>query len=284
MDAHVHLHARFDPAAALDAAATSFANEAARWKSSPPALGVLLLAEIEGSSDLARLQRRLRGREGWRWSPTGEQHSVLAQRDGRVPIVLIRGFQVVTAERLEVLALMCSTSIASARPLDETLDGISRAGGIPTLPWGFGKWSLARRRVVETMLESVAPAEIFLGDNGGRPRIAPMPALLERGDRRGVRVLPGSDPLDLPWEMHRIGSFGFSIRAALDPARPAQSLCAMLRCGDPPLQPYGRAMGTMAFLSNQIALRVSSLARLDRRRPPEEETLADLAVGIDDPP
>jgi hypothetical protein len=254
VDTHVHLHRRFDLTELLDAAVRNFA--AARG---PCEAGTscLMFAEITGRPEIARLREAAEDDGAWRVERTDEAVSFVARR-GDAELMLIAGRQIVTAERLEVLSLAAEEPIAGGMPVRETLDAVGRAGGIPVLPWGVGKWSFARGRIVDELIEERGADDLFVGDNGGRLGWLPRPARLARAERHGVRVLSGTDPLPLAAECGRVGSFGLRLAAELDPRRPAASLASLLRDRSVPSETYGRAKPPIAFLRDQIALRLLS--------------------------
>jgi hypothetical protein len=252
VDAHVHLHRRFDLAELLDAAARNFA--AARG---PGEVGTALLmfAEITGRPEISRLRRATGGAGAWRIEQTDEAVAFVARRDD-VELGLIVGRQLVTAERLEVLSLAAEEPIPDGLPVRETLDAVGQAGGIPVLPWGVGKWSFARGRIVDALIAERGARDLFVGDNGGRLELLPRPARLARAEQLGMRVLSGTDPLPLAAECRRIGSFGLRLAAQPDLRRPAASLAAILRDRSIASATYGRAKAPLAFLRDQIALRL----------------------------
>ena len=209
VDAHVHLHAIFDTSAFLTGAVVNVR------RAGPDAMGVLLLAESRGEGATARLGD-LQGREGeWDAEPTHEPGSLVIRRAGNPVLVAVAGRQVVTAEGVEVLALMHPGEVREGDSLAGTLANIRRAGALPVLPWGFGKWTGQRGALVRDALHA-QEGVIFLGDNGGRPEALPEPSLLAEARRLGVPVLPGSDPLPLRDHERRAASFGFQADVALD--------------------------------------------------------------------
>jgi hypothetical protein len=247
VDAHVHLHACFDPEAGLEAAAAHFRSQARGH----PFTGVLMLAEPEGSDPFAQL--RAAGWRRWSLEPTGEAVSRRARREGDT-LVLVGGFQVPTAEGLEVLALASSVRPTDRAPLAEVLAHTRDAGGVPVIPWGAGKWLGRRGRVLRACLDTAGPGSLFLGDNGGRPAWWRDRAWFARAERRGIHVLGGSDPLPFPGESHRIGGHGFRIPGSLSATAPAADLLQYLDA--PELRPagFGRPEPTTRFLRNQIAM------------------------------
>jgi hypothetical protein len=104
--------------------------------------------------------------------------------------------------------------------------------------------------------ESDAAARLFLGDNSGRPILWPRPELFRFAESRGLKVLPGSDPLPIPSEAARVGSFGFGLPAAPSRDRPAADLIRRLDAPDQPIFAYGEAERPLRFLRNQLRIRL----------------------------
>ena len=262
LDAHVHLYAGFDREAWLDAAARNLAV------AENAVVGVLALTET--ARDDAFTELLAAGTAGaWQIAPGAEPGLAIArrERDG-CRLWLVQGFQAVTAEGLEVLAIGTTRRPADGEPLATTLAAVRAAGGIPAMPWGFGKWWGARGRVLEQCLASAAPDAPLLGDNGGRPRGWPTPGPLRRWRAAG-RLLNGSDPLPLAAGVERVGSYGVTWRQRLDPDRPLASLKAAL--GDPTTRfapwnaPGGGRVGPFRFVRDQIALRLAKLRGAGKR-------------------
>jgi len=70
-------------------------------------------------------------------------------------------------------------------------------------------------------------------------------------------VLPGSDPLPLPAEIARPGSFGFVAGTGLDPERPFAALKAWLEARTTSPAPYGRPLAPWTVVRRQLALRLA---------------------------
>jgi len=269
VDGHVHLHTCFGVEAFLEAALSNF--EAARRElGEPDAIACLLFSESSWSHYFVAFTRGLLERTvpGWRVDSTSEDCSIVACKNGAAPLVFISGRQIVTAERLEVLALGTVREYPDGLPFREALDLAVASGAIPVVPWGFGKWTGARGRAVEEALRSSRAGEIFLGDNGGRPAVAPTPRLFEVARATGVPILPGSDPLPLPGEVGKPGRVGFVLEGPVDTQRPSASIRALLSARSQPRR-FGRNERLTTFVVRQAAL------RLRRRR---AERSADAPV------
>jgi hypothetical protein len=171
------------------------------------------------------------------------------------------GRQVVTVEDLELLALNCRMEVADrGYRLGELIDRVREAGGTPVVPWGFGKWSGGRGRVVRELLET--RQDFLLADNGNRLRGTAEPLLLGEGRRRGMSILAGSDPLPFKAQAGRVGSYG--VQATVDLGRDGAA-AAFRRMTNPPGQwtTYGELASLGEFLSSQIKMQLKKRLRID---------------------
>jgi ubiquinone/menaquinone biosynthesis C-methylase UbiE len=281
VDGHVHIHECFPLERFFEAAAANLSGARDGLAAKGEVLGCLMLAEIAGVDRFSALADGRLSAGAWQIRPTGEPISLLARRAGTLPVLVIAGRQIVSAERIEILALGTRARIADGKPLAPTIDAIRADGALAVLPWGFGKWWGERGRVVDAYLASAPPGHIFLGDNGGRPIGLPAPPQFARASRRGILVLPGSDPLPRPGEVERIGRHGFVLPLQLDPDRPARTLKAHLNGLERQPATFGRLQSPARFLSNQVSLRLG-------KRPagqaglPHNTTTPDVDTASDD--
>ncbi|HEU4700621.1 MAG TPA: hypothetical protein VFS40_15660 [Gemmatimonadales bacterium] len=281
VDAHVHYHACFDPLAFLEGARGHFARVGCvQRRGEATLLGILCFTESAGARGFASFAACAAAGagtgpagptpHGWRLTSTAEARALLAWR-GPEAILLLAGRQIVTAEGLEVLALGCARELPDGRPLGKTVEAVRAADALAVLPWGFGKWTGRRGRVVEAYLRDAA-REVALGDNGGRPRRAPRPRLLTRAAALGRVVLPGSDPLPFPSQTAAAGRYGFLLEGELDAERPGRDLIDLLRGLERQPCTYGRLESWTGFLVSQLRMQWRRRRpRLARRssRPPE---------------
>ena len=179
----------------------------------------------------------------------------MARHESGYTLLLLAGRQISTRERLEVLALGTQVDVASGQSLGDTIAAVRDTGALAVIPWGFGKWWFSRRQMLATTLASQPRGGIFVGDNGGRPRVIPRAPLFELAASRGIYNLPGSDPLPLYWEIEKPGSFGAILEGPLDFSLPVKSLIANLRNlqAQPPL--FGRSGSIQQFARSQVGLR-----------------------------
>lgn len=258
-DAHVHIYDCFNLDGLFTAAFAHFTRVIRQQKNDNAPLCVLMLAESAGWCFFDRLAN-MTGNEshGRRWEVqrTGENHG-LAVTHVDYPETIMRiaaGRQIVTAERLEVLALLTGETLPDGVPLAEAVDRILLQGGIAVCPWGAGKWVGKRGKILADYLENDKAGRLFLGDSGGRPRLWAHDKLLSRA-AAGQRLLSGSDPLPLAGEEARVGSFGGYLDGDWSLAAPLASLSAQLGQKETRIHAFGSSMPAVDFIRNQISLR-----------------------------
>ncbi|MGH7718278.1 MAG: hypothetical protein ACREON_05470 [Gemmatimonadaceae bacterium] len=267
VDGHVHFHQGFDRLRFFDSAWHNFVAGAVRRALTAPLAGMLCFTESSGAHAFDAL-RRLGGQTvagAWTASPTGEEESVLVMHADGQTVPVLAGRQIVTREGLEVLALAWRGEYADRAPIDVTLVDLARAGAVPVIPWGFGKWWFRRGALVGSLLHRQDLPRFFLGDNGGRMAGGPRPRLFAEGEAAGRYVLPGSDPLPFPSQQEKAGRYGFVLTGELDRRRPAAWLrehLASLRA-----QPtvFGQLERPAEFARAQIRMQLRN--RVERSRP-----------------
>jgi len=255
VDAHVHLHDTFDVAELLDRAAEQRDGAARQLGLSAEVPGTLMLTESEGVAAFTRLTSQVGGRVG-RWSVerTEDAEALRLRTESAAPLGVVAGRQVVTAERLEVLALGTLATFADGEPIRSVIEQVRAASALAVIPWGFGKWTGRRRKVVESLLDAPDASRLFFGDNGGRLGIGPEPALFGVARRQGIPILPGSDPLPFADQVGRVLGYGFVLDADVTGDRPATAIKRRLQAdrSQPPV--FGRRTALPDFVRCQLAM------------------------------
>ena len=255
VDAHVHVHRNMDVSVLLDAALRNL-GMAATTAGARTWDGVLMLAEMREADWFEEVARTL-PRFG-RWSiasvasdPVSVQAIAPAGR-----LTIIAGRQIVTAEGIEVLVLATRARIDDGLSLAEAVAAAVSHEAIVVLPWGAGKWLGRRGAMVSEFIKTGLPG-VFAGDNGGRPAFWPEDGVFTVARSKGQPVLPGTDPLPLPGEEQRVGSFGFLLEGDLPADSPGLALRERLRRATPgEIRNFGRLQGALPFFRNQAALRL----------------------------
>ncbi len=259
LDCHVHIYPNFDLTALLDAAVTNFQG----WKGNPsPSAGVhgalLLTLTAKDRSYEQIVESALRGQVGhWQTSSTSPEIGLELHKNGH-HLILIPGWQVATADGLEVHALGCQRQFKDGLATAKTVEEINASGALAAIPWGAGKWLGARAKLL-TQLIQTPELDFLLSDSGLRPRLWPRPRLFDLAQQHGRGVIAGTDPLPLACEATRVGSFGITLDTdgvSLD--RP-ESLLAHLHNtqGSRSLVGHGRAL--LPFLRDQIRIRTQKM-------------------------
>jgi len=237
VDAHVHIHDCFDLHQFFDAAARNFALHTSKSSSTTLNKYVLCLTESYGAEKFEELARRA---------------------------AIVAGRQIVTAERLEILALGSVGKWEDGLAVSDVVQSVIDSGAIPVLPWGFGKWLGRRSSIVASLIENFSDGSLYLGDNSGRPGMMPVPAEFTAASGSAMRILPGSDPLPFKSEYDRAGSFGFYVDDVSDREGVWSGLRTMLRQGDGSLHCYGSLESPFRFVRNQVAMQY--VMRVSNRR------------------
>jgi hypothetical protein len=257
-DAHVHIQERFDLGRFLAFALENLERRRAEMTKSASGTYFLLLTEAKNLDVYSQLKRQS-GLPSWQVVATREEESLLLRHSLRpgVRLFLVAGRQIVTTERLEVLCLGSAAKIADGDSLAATVTTVRQHGGLAVLPWGAGKWLGQRGATVSAFLQQAEPQALFVGDNGGRPGFWPAPPQFSLAAARGIRLLPGSDPLPLPGEERRVGTYGALIEGDCSDETPAADLKRLLTDASRPITPFGHRPGAWQFFRTQLALRLN---------------------------
>lgn len=253
VDAHVHWPANDDWGAVLAQAWRGlFGRNPSNTKSNADrSVGYLLLAQTDGGQAFDTLASRNALDRGWSLSRTDESSSLVAQDDAGRTIILVEGYQLVTSEGLELLAFGPVEPQPDDLPLEPLVDRLQGPAVTLVIPWGVGKWSGQRGRILHQLLTEARAGNLFLGDNGGRPAAWPEPSHFRLGRGRGIFNLPGSDPLPLPGQAARIGHYGFRLAGQISASRPWHDLQTILRGLQEQPQTFGTRPGLLTSLAAQ---------------------------------
>jgi hypothetical protein len=265
VDAHVHLHACYDPDELLQ---NAYDNLAAASNGVAPFARkayFLLLAECQPDDCFGALRSLADGAASnggsdlhlsrWTVAATEEAISVVARR-GQQELFIVAGRQVACREGLEVLVLGTTHRFEDGRPIREILRE-SDALGVPrVIPWGPGKWFFRRGRLLNELVAEFRKPTLFLGDEGGRPAFWGYPEHFAHAARLGVRDLPGTDPLPFAHDVGKVGRMGLKVAVDLDLSRPGASLLRALTDVGTPLERFATLEPPLRFVRNQIGMQL----------------------------
>lgn len=259
-DTHVHVHPGYDVALFLECACRNL-DQAAR-QGDPASSGdmqrVLFLTESAGCDWFAGAsQGRLPA--GWTISSPSLPLCLTMRHERHGPLHCVPGRQMATLERLEVLGLAMRETIPDGLTVQETLNWVEQAGGVPVLPWALGKWMFARGRVVRNLVQSSTPDRFLLGDSAMRPRFSPCPTLMRLARARGFGLVPGSDPLPLPGEERRAGGYAMFCDVEFDSERPGAFLRESAQ--DATSRILGARLSLITVIRKNLALRADAKYR-----------------------
>lgn len=248
LDPHAHLYDCYSLSAWVEAALQNL-------RPAPDICAAVVVVDRAGQDSFARLRKEVPSLGEWEESHTTSKQS-LNPVVGTITyhgeqLLVVRGVQYVTAERLEVLGLGVARSLNDGVPCEQVIDEIRLVGGVACIPWSPGKWLGNRGRVVARVLERYEVGDIVFGDISMRSIVGPPSRLLARARRKNFSVLAGSDPLPRQQDLHLVGSYGmeFVLPGGLLPAESLLTAFGLLRGGGAVGRVWGRPNGPIrAFL------------------------------------
>ncbi len=265
-DAHVHIYDCYNLELFMDSALKNF-DTAAPSVDSGNSIYVLMLTESAGFDYFSGLPEIFRQNPGsWRIELTDEKEMLRAVNLNGGSFFIAAGRQIVTLEKLEVLALLTGEAFEDGLDIETTISRVLEKGGIPVVPWGFGKWTGRRGKILARLIESYGKTGFFLGDNGGRPGFLPMASQFIKAREKKIPVLPGSDPLPFPHESNRPGSFGFFCRENISDKYPLRNLKKIISDPAIKLLPYGNPEKFLRFLKNQVGMQIKKHFKKKRKK------------------
>jgi len=194
-------------------------------------------------------------------SATKESSTVCITTGGGQHLYVVAGKQIVTSEKLEVLALGYHDNYPDGRSLSYVLEDLNTSRCLRVLPWGAGKWLGRRGQIIESLISSWNNDQLFLGDNGNRPSFWPLPGLFGQAYKKNIHNLPGSDPLPFTGQEKKVGSFGFFLRGHVEHEKPFGSLINQVTSAADPVITFGAPESFTPFVKNQISMQIVKRCR-----------------------
>jgi len=268
IDSHVHIYSCFNLELLLDSALSNF-QEVEKTLHSQAGTNsyMLFLAEGENQNWYDSMASELDTHELYRkkithcWeisSADREKTSLTCSHvENGAEIHILPGKQIVTQEGIELLVFFSGKEISGGRSLAATAENAWKKGAMVILPWGAGKWLGNRGKRVGELITRSPGGGLFLGDNGGRPSLIPDPKLFCIARKRGLGILRGSDPLPLPYEEKRVGSFGFAIQNfTFIPDHGIATIKTAIASPEYSLVDFGKLHNSWKFIVKQTRLRI----------------------------
>ena len=175
--------------------------------------------------------------------------------------MIISGKQILTLEKLEILALGTTENLNYGESLTESIVRIKSVGAIPVLPWGVGKSIGKRGKIIKDFIENNNDTKYFLGDNSGRPSFWLTPKLFKIADNKEIIILRGSDPLPISSQEKKIGKFGFYVKSNFDLDSPAKNINELLLNLKKTPDSFGNLETPIRFFKDQIYLQLKKYSK-----------------------
>ncbi len=256
-DGHVHLHRLHSMEKIIHAAAINFRAAESALALDGPTARFLFLTESSGATGFEQLTKMMIRHEplaNFSLEQTEESHTIRISLNDNRPLYIIAGRQIVTSERLEVLALGYSQDYPDGESVNQVLEKLKEAQSLSVLPWGAGKWLGRRGRIIDEIVRRPQSVPIFLGDNANRPVFWPQPGVFKTAAALKIHNLPGSDPLPFHGQENKIGGFGFYLPGAICDHQPFSSVRSLLCSSRTKPLPYGRLEDFYHFCKHQISM------------------------------
>ncbi len=262
-DTHVHLYEAYDLDTAFTSAFANLRNMEKECGRAPATLAAyaLFLTERHDSHAFERLRSPGRAPSRHSVEATSDDNVVIVRDAGGSALYLVAGRQIATRERLEVLALGVTTTVADGGDILDTIAQVRSAGGVPVLAWAPGKWTGRRGRVVQSVLDGCSPGQLLIGDTSMRPRGFGTPRLLQHGEQLGYTVVAGSDPLPFEGQESVIGRYGIAVESEIDLRRPGSALLKVVAGGGGPVALAGRRDSLPSVLARLIRPRLQAVSQ-----------------------
>jgi hypothetical protein len=262
VDSHVHFHKCYDEGLFFD----SCFNNLIKFAPSSVKNGLLFFTEgrNEDSFNFFKTKKKIKSTLNEKIDYivnllTDEKIIELKWIESGMRVIMLQGFQIVTKENLEVLSLGTNKRLPDGNSIENTISDVLSLGGIPVLPWGFGKWYGNRGKKIDELIMKRIP-NLFLGDNGGRTTLLPNPPQFKLAEANGLEILPGSDPLPFLQEAKRPMSYGFLTKIDFDEERPWESVQQSLLDESLNIEKFGDLTSPLAFIKTQLVMQVRKIS------------------------
>jgi hypothetical protein len=253
VDSHVHYHECFDSDEFFSSVFNNFSLKAIDPRVKDDWIGILCLTEMRNTDFFSKLLNNNILLRKFNIKQTNEKESVIVENELGSKICLISGKQILAKNGIEVLALGSSEEFKENKDLDSTVESIINNNAVAVLPWGVGKWTGKRKKILEEFVEG-SNKKYFLGDNSGRPSFWNGPSLFKSAVKKNNFVLCGSDALPIASEVNKTGSYGFYLNESIDLQRPSYSFKEILLNLNKQPESFGSLESPLRFFKNQFMM------------------------------
>ena len=201
LDTHLHLYPCYDLARAFDQFLDNTASHGTEaWR-------IACLAERFDCNYFESIAESKSIPQGFKLQHTSPRELRLQRIRDRIELTLLPGRQVISREKIEILALDCPEPIDDGQPALDIVYQINRLGHVPVLPWSPGKWFGERGKLIRRLITEFRPGDFLIGDTPLRPYGWPLPKLMKLARERGFAIVAGSDPLPFSGEEKWLGAY-----------------------------------------------------------------------------
>jgi hypothetical protein len=226
-DGHLHLYKSYDIKQALDNLFSKLQYLAERNKVENKNFKVGLLMQPQGDDFFKNLSEKKIDLPDYSVEKTIDGALWVISRYNQ-KVCLIPGRQIITGEKIEVLAACMENDILQTVSAETVIERVIEDKGIPILPWAPGKWMFKRGKAIEKLINKFSARQILTGDTSLRPLGFPLPRLMKKAVQKNIKILAGSDPLPFKGEEKQIGNFCFMFTANFDSNKPMESFRSQL--------------------------------------------------------
>ncbi len=259
IDGHVHLYDNFDPDSFFEAINRNFRKFTKTEKNGfPDSIRVIFLTEAKDNDFFTRITDNSLTLKNIdiHSEKTGEEGSILLKQNGNELFYIIRGRQIITKENIEILSVGPGTIIKDGLPAVEVLEKLREREELAILAWGVGKWLFGRGKLVRKIINTLDYPLLLIGDNSARPSIWLKPMIYRKGEKLGIPIINGSDPLPLNGEAEKAGSYFFKINGSFDSKKPLESIKKILSSDFRNIKLLGKRDSIFGFLKRQIKIQL----------------------------
>ncbi|MEN8154179.1 MAG: hypothetical protein ABFR75_09150 [Acidobacteriota bacterium] len=254
IDGHVHLYDNFDIDTFVDSITKNFKKYTdVENHEFSAAVKMIFLTEARENEYFSRIENNslpFRNKD-IHAEKTGEKGSILLKQNGSSLFYIIKGRQIITKENIEILSIGPGSKIKDGLPAAEVIEILRERDELAILAWGVGKWFSKRGKIVKGLMKTHKFPNLLIGDNSARPSIWLKPLIYKEGEKLGIPVISGSDPLPLPGEEKKGGSYFFTINGKFDSEKPFLSIKKILKLEIKELKLSGKRDSLFSFLKRQ---------------------------------
>ncbi len=201
LDTHLHLYPCFD----LSQAFNRFLDNTAQIDAQ--ANRVACLAERFDCQYYESIAKRDIVIDGFVVEDRLENEIRLTRIQDNLSLSLLPGRQIISREKIEILALGCPQLVEDGQPALDVIYQIIQLGHVPVLPWSPGKWFGARGELIRRLITELEAGDFLIGDTPLRPYGWTTPDLMKKAQEKGYSVVAGSDPLPFGGEEKWLGAY-----------------------------------------------------------------------------